>query len=94
MEKNIAELASIPYQTLVGKKLEVFDSSNKKEIGIKGKCVEDRANTVVIKTRHGEKTIIKKNVWFLVYVEGYKGYKVLVDGKKLVGRIEKRIKRQ
>ncbi|MEM2932726.1 MAG: ribonuclease P protein subunit [Candidatus Pacearchaeota archaeon] len=84
---NIANLAN---QVLVGKTIEVFDSKNKAEIGIKGRCVEDRVNVLVIKTKKEEKTIIKKNAWFLIYVDKYK---ILVNGANLVGRIEKRIKK-
>lgn len=46
--KKPAELAEIPKQTLVGKIVEVFHSTNQTEIGIKGKVVEDRANILVI----------------------------------------------
>lgn len=90
MEKNLKEISQIVKQTLVGKIVEVFYSKNKYNIGIKGKCVEDRANILIISTPKGEKKIIKKDCWFIVYVGEYK---VLIDGKKLVGKIEKRIKR-
>ncbi len=76
--------------TLVGKIVEVIYSTNKNEIGIKGKCVEDRANILVIETEKGEKKIIKKNCWFVVYLDDYK---VLLEGKEITGRIERRIKK-
>ncbi len=87
---KLANIANLANQTLVGKFVEVFDSTNKSEIGIKGKCVEDLANVLVLETSRGEKKIIKANAWFLIYVDGYK---VLIEGRKLVGRIEKRIKK-
>jgi RNase P/RNase MRP subunit p29 len=76
--------------TLVGKTVEIIYSTNKNEIGIKGKCVEDRANILVIATDRGEKKIIKQNCWFVIYLDDYK---VLVNGKDIKGKIERRIKK-
>jgi RNase P/RNase MRP subunit p29 len=76
--------------TLVGKTVEIIYSTNKNEIGIKGKCVEDRANILVITTDKGEKKIIKQNCWFVIYLDDYK---VLVNGKDIKGKIERRIKK-
>jgi len=87
---KLLEIAEITKQTLIGKLVEVFYSTNSYEIGIKGKVVEDRANILVIATDKGEKKIIKQNVWLLIYVDDYK---ILVEGKKLRGRIERRIKK-
>jgi len=77
-------------RTLVGKIVEIFYSKNKNEIGIKGRCVEDRANILVIATEKGEKKIIKQNAWFVIYTNNYK---ILVEGKEIVGRIERRLKK-
>jgi RNase P/RNase MRP subunit p29 len=84
------EIASIAKQILVGKDVEVFYSTNRNEIGVRGKCVEDRANILVIATDRGEKKIVKQNVWLLIY---HNGYKILVEGKRLVGKIERRLKK-
>lgn len=77
-------------QILVGKEIEVFYSKNKSVIGIRGKCVEDRQNILVLETEKGEKKILKKDSWFLIYENNYK---ILINGKDLLGRIEKRIKK-
>jgi|GEM_PF-560005 len=87
---GLKEIASIAKQILVGKDVEVFYSANSNEIGIRGKCVEDRANILVIATDRGEKKIIKQNVWLLIY---HNNYKVLVEGERLVGKIERRLKK-
>lgn len=89
-KSKIAEIAGIVKQILIGKDIEVFYSKDKKEIGKRGRCVEDRANILVLETVDGEKKIIKKNSWFLIHTNDYK---ILVDGKKLVSRIEKRLKK-
>ena len=89
-KKELKNIANVARQVLVGKEIEVFYSTNKNEISIKGKCVEDRANILVLETEKGEKKIIKQNAWFLIYVDNYK---ILVNGKTLVGRIERRLKK-
>lgn len=90
MEKELRKFKDIIKQVLVGKDIEVFYSKNESEIGIRGYCVEDRANILIIKTPSGEKKIIKKNAWFLIYTNSHK---ILVPGTKIVGKIEKRIKK-
>jgi ribonuclease P protein subunit POP4 len=71
---------------LLGKKVEVIQSSNRYEIGIKGLVIEDTKNTIKIRTENGVKILIKNNI--ILMVNDRK-----IDGNLLIGKEEERIKR-
>ena len=71
---------------LLGKKVEVIQSSNRYEIGIKGLVIEDTKNTIKIRTENGVKIVIKNNI--ILMVNDRK-----IDGNLLIGKEEERIKR-
>ena len=76
---------------LIGLGVEVADSENPSNKGMKGIVMDETRNTLVIETGKGEKTLIKEQCIFIFKLpEG----KVRVDGKILVARPEDRIKKK
>lgn len=73
-------------QELVGLMVEVVDAKNKSLVGIKGVVIDETRSLLFI----GEKKVVKSQV---VIESAYNGKKVRVDGKRLVGRPEERLKR-
>lgn len=71
---------------LLGKKVEVIQSSNRYEVGIKGLVIEDKKNTIKIRTENGVKILIKNNI--ILMINDRK-----IDGNLLIGKEEERIKR-
>jgi ribonuclease P protein subunit POP4 len=71
---------------LIGLFVEVVDAKNKALVGIKGKVVDETRNMLKV----GEKELIKDQV--VLEVE-YKGEKIRVEGRRLVGRPEERLKK-
>lgn len=72
--------------TLLGKQIEVKQSSNRFEVGIKGLVIEDTKNTIKVKTENGVKILIKNNI--ILMINDRK-----IDGNLLIGKEEERIKR-
>ena len=70
---------------LIGKEIEVIDSGNKTLIGLRGEVIDETKNTLTIRTEKEDKKIPKENNEFMV--ENKK-----INGTKLLGRIEVRIK--
>ena len=66
---------------LIGKFVEVLDSTNKANIGIRGKITDETKHTIII----DKKTLFKKNI--TIKIQNLK-----INGKKLVSRPEDRIK--
>ena len=76
---------------LIGFSVEIVDSKNRSNIGIKGKIVDETRNSLVIRTNKGEKTVIKDQCIFVFRLpEG----KIRVDGELLVARPEDRIRKK
>lgn len=71
---------------LIGLVVEVVEAKNKALVGIKGKVVDETRNMVVV----GDKKLVKDQVVFDVH---YDGKKVRVEGRRLVGRPEERLKK-
>lgn len=74
---------------LIGKQAEVHDATNKANVGIKGKIVDETHSTITLNTEKGEKRLIKSEITIDIEIDGRK---VRVDGKLLEGRAEERIK--
>ncbi|KYC49971.1 MAG: Ribonuclease P protein component 1 [Candidatus Methanofastidiosum methylothiophilum] len=72
--------------TLLGKQVEVKQSSNRYEVGIKGLVIEDSKNTIKVRTENGVKTLIKKNI-ILIFNNKE------INCNLLIGKEEERIKR-
>ncbi len=77
---------------LIGLAVEIKDSKNKSQIGLKGKVVGETYSTLRIETDKGEKTIPKDIAIFIFKLPN--GTKVQVDGKVLISRPEDRIKKK
>ena len=70
---------------LVGETLEVVKSENQPLVGLSGKVIDETKNTIRISSQKGIKTLIKDQVTIKLNNK-------TIDGKKLSGRIESRIK--
>lgn len=71
---------------LLGKQVEVIQSSNRYEVGIKGLVVEDTKNTIKVRTEKGVKILIKNSIILMINDKK-------IDGNSLIGKEEERIKR-
>ena len=71
---------------LLGKQVEVIQSSNRYEVGIKGLVIEDTKNTIKVRTENGVKILIKNSI--ILTINDKK-----IDGNLLIGKEEERIKR-
>ena len=71
---------------LLGKLVEVIQSSNRSEVGLKGIIIEDTKNTIKLRTEKGVKVLVKKNV--ILMINNKK-----IDCNSLIGKEEERIKR-
>jgi ribonuclease P protein subunit POP4 len=85
-EKNLVR------HELIGLEVEVKKSTNKSQIGIKGRVVDETYNMLIIETKKGEKMVEKKSCVFVFKLPD--GEKVEVEGWVLVGRPEDRIKKK
>jgi ribonuclease P protein subunit POP4 len=85
-EKNLVR------HELIGLEVEVKKSTNKTQIGIKGRVVDETYNMLVIDKGGKEKKVEKKSCVFVFKLPN--GKKVEVEGWVLVGRPEDRIKKK
>lgn len=77
---------------LIGLKAKVVDSSNPKNVGIKGRIVDETRNILVIEKTDGKEVKLVKEENVFVFDLG--GERISVEGKILVGRPEDRIKKK
>jgi len=77
---------------LIGLEARVMDSSDHTLLGTFGKVVDETRNMLVIEDGEKARKISKSNSTFLITLPD--GEKVTVDGKKLVGRPEERVRRK
>jgi ribonuclease P protein subunit POP4 len=75
---------------LIGLEVRVVESSDRSKVGAAGKVVDETFNTLVVRTKDGEKVLPKEEC---VFSFKYKGKNVAVDGKMLLSRPEDRIKK-
>jgi ribonuclease P protein subunit POP4 len=75
---------------LIGLEVEIVDSTNKFQIGLKGLVVDETKNTLTIETEKGIKKIQKKGSVFIFKISSEK--KVKVSGNKIAVRPEDRLK--
>ncbi len=74
----------------IGLNVEVVNSTNQSEVGIKGKVVDETKNTLKILTEKGLKTVIKRGRVFRVK---FAGKLIDVSGDLINFRPEERIKK-
>jgi len=77
---------------LIGLDVKIKDSTNKSQVGLRGKVIGETYSTLQIETKKGEKIIPKDITIFIFTLPN--GTKVQVDGKVLIGRPEDRIKKK
>jgi ribonuclease P protein subunit POP4 len=77
---------------LIGLDVEIKESTNPSQIGLKGKVIGETYSTLQIETDRREKIIPKDITIFIFTLPN--GTKVQVDGKLLIGRPEDRIKKK
>jgi len=75
---------------LIGLPVEIVESKNKFQAGIKGTVVDETKNLLIIETKRGIKKIQKKGAKFIFTIPD--GRKVIVNGEKIALRPEERIK--
>ncbi len=76
----------------IGLRCEVVDSKNKCQVGIKGVVIDETRNTIVIRTKRGDKRIEKRGRVFRFWLDD--GSVVDVNGDSIVARPEDRIKKK
>ena len=77
---------------LMGLKVKIKQSSNKSQVGLEGRVIDESYKMLKIETKKGEKLIPKDITIFIFKLPN--GTKVQVDGKILIGRPEDRIKKK
>lgn len=75
-----------PYE-LIGQEIEIIDSTNKSNLALKGKVIDETKYTLKISHQGKEKTLMKNNITFKL-----KKNAQLIKGKTLTQRPEERIK--
>jgi ribonuclease P protein subunit POP4 len=75
---------------LIGLRVEIANSTNKFQIGMKGLVVDETKNLLVIETDRGIKKIQKKGTDFIFMIPD--GKSVKVNGTIIVKRPEERVK--
>ena len=84
--------ANIVRHELIGLNVEVVESRNKSENKVNGTVIDETKNTLVIKTKSGEKKIAKENAKFMFTIQDNKH--VIVDGNLLLGKPKTRIQKR
>ncbi len=74
---------------LIGLEGEIVSASDPTLVGKKGLIVDETMNTLLLATSRGEKRIPKKNVVIKVKINKEE---VVIQGKRLIGRPEDRVK--
>lgn len=75
---------------LIGLNVEIVDSNNKFQIGIKGIVVDETKNLLIVETKKDLKRIQKKGTKFIFTIPD--GRKFKVNGTRIIARPEDRIK--
>ena len=77
---------------LIGLEVEIKQSTNPSQKGLKGRVIDESFKTLEIETKTGEKTVPKENTIFVFTIPDKT--KVQMEGKILLGRPEDRIKKK
>lgn len=83
---------SLVRHELIGLHAKIVKSTNPANVGLAGKIIDERYQTLILQTNSREKKIFKENV--VLIVELPDGKRVQVDGKLLLGRPWERIKKK
>lgn len=74
---------------LVGKNIQVIESTNPSERGMAGKIIDETRSTIKIEKKGKQKVLFKSNIKFRI---GSEKPGQIIDGKKLAKRSEERLK--
>ncbi len=74
---------------LIGRNIEIIDSTNKANIGLKGKVLDETKHLLIIDTSKGIKKVPKTGNLFQIQ---YLGEKINIKGELLFGAPAERIK--
>jgi len=85
MRRNVVSL------NIIGRKVEVLNSNNPYLIGLKGRVIDETRNMIYIETEGGLKKVPKSVCLFRFFLDNNSYFDV--DGKRLIGTIDRRIKR-
>jgi ribonuclease P protein subunit POP4 len=77
---------------LIGLRVKVVESANRKNVGISGKVIDETRNIIVIEKTNGKEVKLAKKHNVFVFSLGKQ--KVRIDGDILVGRPEDRVKKK
>lgn len=78
------------YKSLVGNTIEITNSKNKNQIGIKGKIIHESANFFVLAQKARNIRILKRSISFKTTVQNKPLY---IDGRFLLSTLTNRIKK-
>ena len=78
---------------LIGLTVEIYDSTHKEFIGIKGRVIDETRNTLRIELNNSDEKVIPKNIAIFHFTLP-NNEKVEIDGKIIVSRPEDRIKKR
>lgn len=84
-------MKSITKHELIGSSVEIVDSSNKSNVGIKGKIIDETKNTITIQQNNKQKRLFKNNIMLIIKIKD-KRYKI--KGKLLAQRPKDRLKNE
>jgi len=82
---------NIIYHELIGLKARILSSPDPGLIGFEGTIVGETSNTLILEAGSRQKKILKRATTFLITLPD--GSKVKVQGDRILGRPEERVKR-
>ncbi len=74
---------------LIGAMVEIINATNKKDLGQKGKVIDETKNTITIETKKANKKFIKNTITLRVKTNKEE---MIIDGKTITKRSYDRIK--
>ena len=83
---SVKKIKTFPHE-LIGQEIEIIDSTNKSELGLQGKVVDETKNILTISHEGNVKKLIKKNNTFKI-----KSLNLIIEGMAITKRPEDRIK--
>ncbi|MBW2963771.1 ribonuclease P protein subunit [Candidatus Woesearchaeota archaeon] len=90
-------------EEIIGKTIKVVESKNKSNVGMEGKVIDETKKTIVVKTKKGQKKLLKGNITIMINHKNAQKSKISgtpetrsvskrIKGQQLMKRPEERIK--
>jgi ribonuclease P protein subunit POP4 len=73
---------------LIGKDIEVVDSKNPSNVGVKGKIIDETKQTIKVQKQDGQEVVLMKNIITFKLENGE-----VISGEEIMKRPEERLKR-